>query len=507
MGIFVMRAQIVFDLRMFVITLVLILACCSSSGFGRGNEKIDHLPFPGALPLIGHGHQLFGNRKHLWKYMRQLCFYSLEKGGVLEMWLGPHSVYILTDPDDILTVSNTCLNKSYFYEFTKDYVQNGLITSEASIWKNHRKLLNMAFSQRIIDTFIDEMNTQTRELVTNLYSQVDKGPFDMRRYLIKFTLKTVSRTSLGLDAEDQAVIDETYVHAFESLLQVYLERIQKVYLHLSWIYDRTQLKKKQDHLTNMLINIMDSVIAKRKSERKNKKREFIEYDAVKPGKFSCLLEHLLQLAEDHNMLSDEEIRQHLDSFVMAAYDTTTGTLMHVFLAIGSYPEVQKKILAEVQQIQPNNNENISKYDLAKLQYVEAVIKETLRVYAPLPGIARKIEKDVKLKNYTLRAGSTCVMKFYGVSYHSMWGPDRNEFKPERWLDPAKLPANPNAFCYFGVGKRNCIGKQFAMALMKIVIAYVVRNYHLESDISKLESEYEVVLKPISGDLLSLTSRS
>ncbi|KAH9631017.1 hypothetical protein HF086_000344 [Spodoptera exigua] len=386
---------------------------------------------------------------YLWKYMRQLCFYSLEKGGVLEMWLGPHSVYILTDPDDILTVSNTCLNKSYFYEFTKDYVQNGLITSEASIWKNHRKLLNMAFSQRIIDTFIDEMNTQTRELVTNLYSQVDKGPFDMRRYLIKFTLKTVSRTSLGLDAEDQAVIDETYVHAFESLLQVYLERIQKVYLHLSWIYDRTELKNKQDHLTNMLITIMDSVIAKRKSERKNKKREFIEYDAVKPGNSK----------------------------------------------------------SRVQQIQPNNNENISKYDLAKLQYVEAVIKETLRVFAPLPGIARKIEKDVKLKNYTLRAGSTCVMKFYGVSYHSMWGPDRNEFKPERWLDPAKLPANPNAFCYFGVGKRNCIGKQFAMTLMKIVIAYVVRNYHLESDISKLESEYEVVLKPISGNLLSLTSRS
>ncbi|KAH9631012.1 hypothetical protein HF086_000339 [Spodoptera exigua] len=425
----------------------------------------------------------------LWKYIQQLSHCCLEKGDVIEIWLGTHSVYFLTDPDDILTVSNTCLNKSYFYEFTKDFIKNGLITSEPSIWKNHRRLLNTAFSQRILDTFVDEINTQTREFVTNLHSQVGKEPFDMRQYLIKYILKTVSRTSLGLEVEDQTMIDETYTNALESLTKIYLERTKKLYLHPSCIFDRTNLKKKQDDLINILINITKAVIAKRKSELKNKRKL-----AEKPGKLSCLLDQLLQLADDHQTFSDEEIQQHLDTFVMASFGSTSGTLMDVFLAIGSKPDVQNKILqSEVQQVQPNKNENISKYNLGKLEYVEAVIKETLRVYAPLPGTSRKIEKDVKLKNYTLRAGSTCILNFYGVSYHSMWGPDRNEFKPERWLDPAKLPRNPNAFCYFGIGKRNCIGKQFAMTVMKLTVAYIVRNYHLESDISKLEAEYEIYL--------------
>ncbi|CAH1641548.1 unnamed protein product [Spodoptera littoralis] len=463
--------------------------------------------YPGALPLIGHGHQIFGNRKHLWRYLEKIFHYSLEKGGVLELWIGTHSVYVLTDPDEILTVSNTCLNKAYFYEFGKEYFKNGLITSEASMWRSHRKLLDVAFTQKVLDTFVDEMNAQTRVLVTNLNVLVDKGPFDVRQYLINYTLKIVSRTSLGLEAKDQTIIDEAYADALEDLIKVYCERAQKVWLHLSCIYDRSSLRKKQDYLLKIMNNIIDAVIVQRKSDLKLNNNEPTQYDKPKQGKFKPALDQMLQLADEHHVFNDEEIREHLDTFVAAAYDTTSGTLIYVLLAIGSHPEIQEKILKEIQEVQPNKNEDISKYDLLRLVYVEAVIKEALRLYSPLPGVARKIEKDVKLKNYTLRAGSTCILSLYGVGHHSMWGPDVNEFKPERWFDVANFPTNPNAFGAFGIGRRNCIGKQFAMSLMKLTIVYLVRNYHILSDISKLESEYDIVLKAVSGHLISITSRA
>ncbi|CAH1641547.1 unnamed protein product [Spodoptera littoralis] len=462
--------------------------------------------YPGALPIIGHGHQIFGNRKHLWKYLEKIFQYSLEKGGVLEVWLATHSVYVITDPDEILTVANTCLNKAYFYEFGKEYFKNGLITSEASIWRNHRKLLDVAFTQKVLDTFVDEMNAQTRVLVTNLNVLVDKGPFDVRQYLINYTLKIVSRTSLGLEAKDQTMIDEAYADALEDLIKVYCERAQKVWLHLSCIYDRSSLRKKQDYLLKIMNNIIDAVIVKRRSDLKLNNNESTQCDKAKTGKFKPALDQILQLVDEHHVFNDEEIREHLDTFVAAAYDTTSETLIYVLLAIGSHPEVQEKILKEIQEVQPNKNEDISKYDLLRLVYVEAVIKEVLRLYSPLPGVARKIEKDVKLKHYTLRAGSTCILSLYGVAHHSMWGPDVNEFKPERWFDVANFPTNPNAFGAFGIGRRNCIGKQFALTLMKLTVVYLVRNYHISSDISKLESEYDIVLKAVSGHLISITSR-
>ncbi|CAH0697147.1 unnamed protein product [Spodoptera exigua] len=387
-------------------------------------------------------------------------------------------------------------------------IQTPLTYGEASIWRSHRKLLDAAFSQKVLDTFVDEMNTQTQGLVTHLSAQVGKGPFDVRQYLINYTLKTVSRTSLGLDAKDQTMIDEAYADALEDLISVYCERAQKVWLHLSCIYDRSSLRKKQDYLLKIMNNIIDAVIMKRKSDLKNNNKDGIEnIDKVKSGKFKPALDQMLQLADEHHVFSDEEIREHLDTFVAAAYDTTSGTLTFVLLAIGSHPEVQEKILAEIQAVQPNKNENISKLDLQKLVYVEAVIKEALRLYSPMPGVARKIQKDVKLKNYTLRSGSTCILSLYGVGHHPMWGPDVNEFKPERWFDIANFPTNPNAFGSFGIGRRNCIGKQFAMTVMKLAVVYLVRNYHLLSDISKLESEYDIVLKAVSGHLISLSVRS
>nr|WIE06253.1 cytochrome CYP340AB1 [Spodoptera frugiperda] len=461
--------------------------------------------YPGALPLIGHGYQLFGNRKQLWIYLKKIFNYSLEKGGVLEIWIGTHSVYVLTDPDEILTVSNSCLNKAYFYEFAKEYLKNGLITSDASTWRSHRKYLDAAFSQKVLETFIDEMNTQTRGLVAHLNAHVDKEPFDVRQYLINHTLKTVSRTSLGLEVKDQTMIDHAYADALDNLINVYCERVQKVWMHLSCIYQRSSLRKREDYLLKIMNNIIDAVIVKRRSDLK--KKESVECDTVKPGKFKPVLDQILQLVDEQHVFSDEEIREHLDTIVAAAYDTTSGTLTYILLAIGSHPEVQEKIFKEIQEVQPNKNEDITKYDLLKLEYVEAVIKEVLRLYSPMPGVARKIDKDVKLKNYTLRAGSTCIFSFYGVGHHPMWGRDVNEFKPERWFDVANFPTNPNAFGGFGIGRRNCIGKQFAMLVMKLAVVYIVQNYHLYSDISKLESEYDIVLKPVSGHLISLKHRS
>ncbi|CAH2217774.1 jg23711 [Pararge aegeria aegeria] len=86
-----------------------------------------------------------------------------------------------------------------------------------------------------------------------------------------------------------------------------------------------------------------------------------------------------------------------------------------------------------------------------------------------------------------------------------WGPDADEFKPERWLD-GSAPKHPAAFASFSPGRRNCIGKSFAMAMLKITLTHVIRGFHITADDKKLELEFVVLLKPVAGHLMTLRLR-
>ncbi|CAH1641557.1 unnamed protein product [Spodoptera littoralis] len=460
-------------------------------------QKPDAPPLmPGILPIIGHSHHLIGDRTR--ELISFNFIFSLNLQKKILKWV----TTFLTDPDDCLKLVNTCYSKSYIYDFAKDFINNGLITADAATWKVHRKLLNPAFNQQVLDTFINEMNIQARNVVSNLKNELDKKSFDVLRHIVSFTLSTVSRTSLGLTDEDQKIIDTDYAAAIDSIFALYCDRFQKVWLHLNFIFKWSEIKRKQDRLLKILHNIMIPV------------RYFC--------KFKPILDQMLQMASDHGVFSDEDIREHLDTLVAASYDTTSSAMTHMLLAIATYPEIQDRIYNEkgiffrIQEVLENKDDDFTKHDLQKLVYLEAVMKETLRLHSATPIIGRKVDVDVKLnvfyyipENCTLRANSTCVIGVYALHRHPLWGPDANEFKPERWLDPSisSLLEKPALFAAFGIGKRHCIGNSYSMLMMKIALAHIVRQYHISGDINKVVCEFDIVLKPVSGHHIGLKLRS
>uniref|UniRef100_A0A2H1VJB0 SFRICE_020963 n=1 Tax=Spodoptera frugiperda TaxID=7108 RepID=A0A2H1VJB0_SPOFR len=388
---------------------------------------------PGALPLIGHMHRFLG-LESIWNTIEETSKFSLENGGISILKICEHNVYMLTDPDLSLMAFNISLNKMFLYHFTKDLMGNGLVTSDAQTWKIHRKLINPAFNQQVLNSFINEMNVQSKWLVSELSTKLGKS-VNVRKPLIKFTMNITSRISLGLNAEDQTLIDKDYAHAFEVLSVIYYERGTKPWLHVPFIFNRSALKRKQDKLTETLTNILNP--------------------------FKPLLNHLLYLADEQNAFSDTEIREHLNTFVIAAYDTSTVSLTLLLMMIGWHKGVQERVYNEIQEVLNNEDRDFTKNDLPKLVYLEAVIKETLRCYPTIPIIGRQVDVDMKLGKYTIPAGSSCGVSLHGIHRHPMWGPDADQFNPDRWLDPGRLPNLANAFVAFGVGKRYCIGKSFS----------------------------------------------
>ncbi|CAD0205623.1 unnamed protein product [Chrysodeixis includens] len=485
-----------------------VLLCCACAAYwlwSRKSKNTTEPPvLPGAWPIVGHALRFVGDSCHIWNQFNDIGNEVHDLGGVATIHLGPQSFYIVTDPDDSSTILNTCLEKDDIYEFVKPFLGEGLITAKLSIWKNHRKLLNPAFNQSVLDTFMGVFNSQSRKLVRELEKEAGKGPFDQWTYTRLSVLETLGLTSLGVDLTDSNLSTQ-YLEAVEILFSTLIERFAKFWWHSPYTFAFSNLKRKQDGVIKILHNMSNTVIQRRKSELTGNVSS--ERSIIAGTKFKAFLDLVLELSAEKGAFNDREIREQVDIAIIAGHDTSANVLLFTMFLLGSYPEAQDKAFAEIQEVLGDGDRDVEKPDLSKLVYLEAVLKESMRMFTIVPVIARKLDRDVKLKNCTLSAGMSCALFLFAIHKLPMWGPDVHEFKPERWLEPGRLPDNPNAFAAFSVGRRMCIGKSYALISMKTTIAHVIRNYRINADHTKLKLKVDVMLKPADGYYISIEKRT
>ncbi|CAH0597770.1 unnamed protein product [Chrysodeixis includens] len=489
--------------------IVLIFCCVVYFVAYRVKRRLPSPPvFPGALPIIGHLNVIPRDPLNMWDWEKSVHEFSLKNDGVAEIRFGTHAIFIVTDPDDSLSIANSCYSKPTIYDFAKEMYNRGLVTAGESTWKSHRKLLNPSFRQQVLNSLLDVFSEQAQTLVSNLEAEAGKHSFDVEPYLISHFINTASQTTLGLKTDDDSVITKHYGPATKDLFEIYLDRFLKPWLHIQCLYKISNLKQKQDALMKIISDISIAIIKQRKTEQKQDRE--LNYGQLSTSEnFKPLLDNLLDLADTKDAFTDDEIKEHLNTMVTAAYDTTAKALYFIMILLGSHQDVQTRIFQELHEVLGADlakDRKLTKHDLQGLVYLEAVIKESLRLYPPAPRIARYLDVDVKLKNYILPAGSTGVISTHSINRHPMWGADADNFKPERWLDPASLPSNPNAFASFSLGRRNCIGKTYAMMALKSTLVHICRQYHIICRTSHLQIRCQALQSPVSGQHLSIETR-
>lgn len=238
-----------------------------------------------------------------------------------------------------------------------------------------------------------------------------------------------------------------------------------------------------------------------------KRREEISKNKASEHEHSDLLSRFLAMSKDStNDNSDIRLRDFIINFVIAGRDTTSLALSWFLFVIGQQPEVQGKLLQELDETwQKSENYNLhhskkkdrqccckecikhyaSSLDyesLASMQYLHAVLCETLRLYPVVPEdgkVAR--EKDVLPDGTQVHAGDTVLFAVYAMGrMEDLWGANALEFKPERWLkDGVFEPQSPYKFTAFQAGPRICLGKDFAFLQMKTTAAILLRFLKFE----------------------------
>ncbi|CAE6409486.1 unnamed protein product [Rhizoctonia solani] len=266
-------------------------------------------------------------------------------------------------------------------------------------------------------------------------------------------------------------------------------------------------------------------------ERKRQALESGTLDSeVAAGKdiMTTLLRQNLVVAPQDQM-TDEEVLAQVNGLTFAGHDTTSSALCRTINLLAEHQEIQDKLRDEIRQAYRLYGMNLDYDQLNSLSYLDAVCRESLRLYLPGTFLDRIPTKDWNLPlEYPVRSkdGKTMIRNIRvakGTTLHlslqaankdeRTWGSDATEFKPERWLKPlptsvtnSRMPGIYSSTMTFSGGPRACPGVKFSQLEMKIILSSLISSFKFELSKDAIKWKAGGIVKPYARYSDGTTSR-
>ncbi|XP_075160560.1 cytochrome P450 4d8-like [Haematobia irritans] len=486
-------------------------------------KAVEKINGPYCLPLIGPIHlayqvdpqNIFGKGLDI----------GIKYGNFVKFWIMNRLIITCSDPEinEQLLSNTTHTSKHRLYGVLHQWLGTGLLTSDDRKWHARRKIITPTFHYKILEEFVEIFHQQAEVFVQHLRSQADgKSAFDIYPYICSATLDIIAETAMGTKIGAQTHCTAQYTSAVEETTRITAWRFLRIHVHNDLLFSILHPFKRMRQQKNIRImhEFTHSVIKERRKVLEQEMMTIIEgmdtddnhKDQIDIGskRRMALLDVLLQSTINGKPLSDEDIREEVDTFMFEGHDTTANALGFTMYLLSRHPEVQNKLLNEIHQTYGEDASiSCSMTSLRKMKYMECVIKESLRLYPSVPLIAREITKDFKYKHSKLGegvipAGTEFIIAIYYMSANGVAFENPSEFRPERHLDVNMC----NSFNYlpFSAGPRNCIGQKFAMLEMKVVLTHVIRSYELLPIGESVKPVLGIVLRSKNGMQMGLRKR-
>lgn len=201
-------------------------------------------------------------------------------------------------------------------------------------------------------------------------------------------------------------------------------------------------------------------------------------------------------------ISDAEIKEEVDTIMFEGHDTTAACASFVLSLLACYPDIQQRVYEEQKSIFGATKRSTLFADTVQMHYLERVIMETLRLYPPVPVIAREVQENVELvtRPLTIPAGATVVISPFRVHRHEDIYPNADTFDPDNFLPEKTQSRNYYSFIPFSAGPRSCVGRKYAMLKLKILLSTICRNFSVYSKYkeSDFKLQGDIILKRSDG---------
>ncbi|KAI0648533.1 cytochrome P450 [Trametes meyenii] len=391
-----------------------------------------------------------------------------------------------------------------------------VLTTGGGQHRKQRKQLNPVFSAahlRNMSYLFYDISHRVSKAIENRIASTPGGELDVNGWMARTTLEMLGQTALGYSF-DNFVDDST--DAFGESLKAFFPTYGRVALIgfivpiMSYVMP-TWLCRKVLHAAPLadvraLMRISETMARRSLEIVCEKKMALMKGDDVlreKVGEGKDLMSILLRsniLAADADRLTDEELVAQMSTFILAGMDTTSNALTRILQVLAEHPAEQEKLRIELIEARAGND--IACEALEKLPYLDAVCRETLRLYAPVNVIARAAARDTKLplmkpvlgkdgtsmNEIAVPAGTWILSNFQASNCNrALWGEDAYDWKPERWLkslpdalEDARIPGVYSNLMSFSGGGHSCIGFKFSQLEMKVVLSVLVSSFKFET---------------------------
>ena len=348
--------------------------------------------------------------------------------------------------------------------FVEDMLgEQSLLTTDGEQWERQRKLLGPPFHGELIENYRD----QIEEIAVADIERWPRGmPFPLRPRMQAMTLEVILRLIFGIE-------DVARLERLRSLLPRLTEEGAWLFwlprnMRWEWFPPLKRLLALRDEVDAILF---DEIAGRRADPDVGGRKDILS---------------LLVAGGDAD---DQELRDELMTLLAAGHETTATALAWAFERLARHPHVVERIRADEGE-----------------EYLDAVVKETLRIRPVISDVIRKLKEPMQLGDWEIPVDRHPTPAIALVQRDEAIYDDRIEFKPERFI------GNPKAFSGwipFGGGRRRCVGSHMALLEMKVVIRAVLDRVELEAPSSRGERAriHHLTLVPARGALLTVRPRA
>ncbi|XP_038200411.1 cytochrome P450 3A6-like [Arvicola amphibius] len=459
------------------------------------------IPGPKPLPFVG---TLLDYRKGLWKYDTE-C--QKKYGDLWGLYDGMQPLLVIAEPDMIRKV----LVKEFYSVFTnrQSFGPNGLLKKsvagcENEEWKRIRALLTPTFSSGKLKEMFPIIQKYGDVLVKNMSQEAEKGkPINMKVIFGAYSMDVITATSFGVNIDSLNNPQDPFLKNTRKLVTYgfFKPLIFSVALFpfLRQIYEKLNITIFSSEAVTFLKIFVEETKKDRLENNQENRVDFLQL---------MLNSQNSKNVGSHKGLSDMEIIAQSITFIFAGYATTSTTLSFIMYTLATHPDVQKKLQLEIDSVLPNKAP--ATYEaLVKLEYLDMVLSETMRLYPVGYRINRISKKDAEINGVFIPKGTQVCIPIFILHRDPKYWPEPEEFRPERFSKKNKDAINPYVYMPFGNGPRNCIAMRFALITMKLAVVKILQNFSVETCEETqipLNLSRQVMLYPEKPIILKTVSR-
>lgn len=417
---------------------------------------------------------------------RTFAILAREYGDVVCLDPQNHRIYLVNHPSPIKHIlQDNYRNYGKDSDSFKKVVGNGLLTSEGDFWLSQRRIVQPAFHRQGLEMMLAPMIATTENLIKDWQGFLKQGEsFNILTEMTKLTTNMIASTMFGADIKDetQALTDA-------------ITSAQEYIYYQGWNYEEEANNQASHEATPLdnAINIIDRIVYRIINERRQNEQ----------GK-NDLLAMLLHASDEKtgNGMSEKQLRDEVVTMLAAGQATTSMALTWSWYLLATHPDVTERIRAEVaQQIGQNP---ITFENLLNLPYTRMVVNEILRLYPPSWLTARRSLMDDEVGGYHIPESSEVFISIPLIHRHPAFWKNPDMFYPEHFSAEQSAERPHFAYLPFGAGPHLCIGNQFALVAIQLILALITRSYNLRlTNEQEIHPQPQILLQPSENIFMKL----